>query len=395
MANAIYRLTVRHYANGQAWEVLLGHGSIIEIRPAPIPPDQQSHLPWLAPSFCDPQINGADGISFLFPSRRLTPDGVEPVAPEEALMRVVMVCRAHGIGVFLPTLITASFDTLHSALRTWERVFAQQPQWQRICPGYHLEGPYLSPEDGPRGAHPREHIRDPNWEEFQRLQEAAGGRIRLVTLAPERPGALPLIEKLTAAGVVVALGHTAASPEQIRSAVAAGARLSTHLGNGCHAVLPRHDNYLWEQMACDDLWASLICDGFHLPPAVVKCIVRVKTPQRLLLTCDASSLAGLPPGRYREWETDIDVAPTGKITVAGTPFLAGSGLFTDTCVSRVAQFAGLSQQQSIDLAAIQPRRLLQLPLPELKPGAPADFITFHWQDGEQIHDLQYWGTNLT
>ena len=151
----------------------------------------------------------------------------------------------------------------------------------------------------------------------------------MVTLAPERPGAMAFIEKLAAAGVVVAIGHTAATGEQIRDAVAAGARTSTHLGNGAHAVLPRHANYIWEQLADDGLWASIIADGHHLPASVVKCVVRVEDAGAAALTCDAGSLAGMPPGRYREWGQELEVLPGGKIVVPGTPYLAGCGHFTD------------------------------------------------------------------
>src|SRR5262249_28292297 len=140
-------------------------------------------------------------------------------------------------------------------------------------PGFHLEGPYISSEDGPRGAHPRPHVRAPDRAEFERLQEAAGGRIRLVTLAPESAAAIAFIEWLARRGIVVAIGHTAATAEQIHAAIAAGAKLSTHLGNGSHALLPRHDNYIWAQAAADQLWASLITDGHHLPAAVVRCLV--------------------------------------------------------------------------------------------------------------------------
>src|SRR5262249_8138444 len=147
-------------------------------------------------------------------------------------------------------------------------------------PGLHVEGPYLSPEDGPRGAHPLEHIRPPDWDEFQRFLEAAGGRIRLLTLAPEAEAALPFIERLPAAGIVVAIGHTGADPETIHAAVRAGARLSTHLGNGAHSMIRRHPNYIWEQLACDDLTASVIADGHHLPASVLKCFARVKGAER-------------------------------------------------------------------------------------------------------------------
>src|SRR5262249_51788084 len=152
---------------------------------------------------------------------------------------------------------------------------------------------------------------DPNWDEFRRWQDAAGGMIKLLTLAPERPGAIKFIEQVVRTGVMVAIGHTAATPAQVRDAVAAGAKLSTHLGNGSHAMLPGHENYLWEQLAADDLWASVISDGHHLPASLVKVIVRVKLPSRTIITCDASSLAGLPPGHYGEWE----VQPDGRVVV--------------------------------------------------------------------------------
>jgi N-acetylglucosamine-6-phosphate deacetylase len=243
---------------------------------------------------------------------------------------------------------------------TLQTACADDPVVGAAVPGYHLEGPFIAPDDGPRGAHPKEHVRDPDRDEFARLQDAAGGRIRLVTLAPERPGALGLIEYLIKGGVVVAIGHTAATPQQIREAVSLGARLSTHLGNGSHAVLPRHDNYIWAQLAADELWASYIPDGHHLPASVVKSIVRVKTPGRAIITCDASSLAGLPPGRYREWGAEFEVQPGGKVVVPGTPFLAGSGVFTDTCVAGAIRMAGVSLAEAIDMASVRPRELLGL-----------------------------------
>jgi N-acetylglucosamine-6-phosphate deacetylase len=184
--------------------------------------------------------------------------------------------------------------------------------------------------------------------------------------------------------VVVAIGHTAATGRQIRDAVKAGARTSTHLGNGCHATLPRHDNYVWEQLACDDLWVSIITDGHHLPAALVKCIVRVKGAGRTLITCDASSLAGMPPGKYREWGTDLEVLSNGKVVVSGTPFLAGSGHFTDACVANAARMAGLSLADAIHLASAQPRKLLGLPVTKLEAGEPADLMLFDWEEGGEL-----------
>jgi N-acetylglucosamine-6-phosphate deacetylase len=250
----------------------------------------------------------------------------------------------------------------------------------RAVSAIHLEGPYISAEDGPRGAHPRQYIRKPDWDEFERWQNAAGGRIRLMTLAPEHEGSLAFIEQLVQAKVVVSLGHTAAISARIREAISAGARMSTHLGNGCHALLPRHDNYLWEQLAADELWASIICDGHHLPSALIRCILRVKTPRRTILTCDASSLAGMPPGRYREWDQELEVLPEGKIVVSESGFLAGSWSFTDRCIGNAVRDGGVSLSEAIEMASIRPRELLGLPINRLEVGQPADLVLFEWDD---------------
>lgn len=361
-------LHARHYATGNPIAVTTEGGRI-----AAIEPSSKQSSEWIAPSFFDPQINGCLGIAFN--SLELRSDQVRTVAEE---------CRKHGIGGFCPTLITGSFEAIQHGFTTLARSLREDAELQEWLPGYHLEGPYLSAEDGPRGAHPREHIRDPDWDEFRRWQDAAEGRILMVTVAPERSGAIAFIEKLAKTGVVAAVGHTAATGEQIRAAVAAGARTSTHLGNGAHAVLPRHPNYIWEQLAEDRLWASIIPDGHHLPAAVVKSIVRAKGIERTLITCDASSLAGLPPGRYREWGTELDVLPDGKVVLADTPYLAGSGHFTDRCVGTLIRSAGISLGDAIDMAAIRPRQLLGLPVHSLEVGQPANLVQFDWQPGGEI-----------
>jgi N-acetylglucosamine-6-phosphate deacetylase len=154
--------------------------------------------------------------------------------------------------------------------------------------------------------------------------------------------------------------------------------------------LPRHDNYIWEQLADDRLWASLICDGHHLPAAVFRCLVRVKSPARAILTCDASNLAGLPPGQYREWDQLFEVLPEGKIVVAGTSYLAGSGSFTDRCVGTAIRFAGLSLGEAVDMAGARPRELLGLPRVHLESGAPANLVLFDWEEGTDIRVKAVW-----
>lgn len=367
------RLRARHYQTGERIDLLCEHGRIAHLEPAKSAAGCGVDLEagWVAPALFDLQINGCDGISFNSPNLR-----------DEEIRRVVAVCRRHGIAALCPTLITNSREALLHGFATIARACEADADLARAMPALHLEGPYISPEDGPRGAHPLCHVRPPDWDEFRRFQDAAGGRIRLVTLAPEHEGALPFIEKLTESGVVVALGHTAATSACIRAAIAAGARLSTHLGNGSHALLPRHDNYLWEQLAAEELWASVISDGHHLPPAVLRCILRAKTPARTIVTCDASSLAGLPPGRYRHWDQELEVRPSGRIVVPGTPFLAGSGVFTDACVGHLLSLGEISLADALDMAGARPRQLLGLEARPLQVGAVADLVLFDWGPGK-------------
>ncbi|MCI0460069.1 MAG: N-acetylglucosamine-6-phosphate deacetylase [Gemmataceae bacterium] len=366
------RIRARHYATGATVDVLCEGGALSAIE-LPSGPAADVEAGWVAPALFDLQINGCDGHSFN--SAKLT---------VETVRHVVTVCRRHGIGGLCPTLVTNAFAALAHGMATLRQACETDATVAAAVPAIHLEGPYISAEDGPRGAHPRAYVRPPDWDEFRRLQDAAGGRIRLVTLAPELPGALSFIERLVEMGVVVAIGHTAAHPVQIRAAIVAGARLSTHLGNGSHALLPRHENYLWEQLAADQLWASIICDGHHLPPAVVRCLLRVKTPARTILTCDASSLAGLPPGCYREWDQEFEVLPEGKVVVPGTSFLAGSWAFTDVCIGQVLRFTDVSLCQAVDMAGARPRELLGLPPRPLEPGQPADLVLFDWAPGSDF-----------
>ena len=293
------------------------------------------------PGFFDLQANGFAGVDFNAPD--LTADRVHL-----ALERM----RRVGVTRVLPTLVTSSFEDFAACAR----VLAAMTD--TAIAGIHMEGPYLSPEDGPRGAHPRAHARPASADDFDRRQEAAGGRIALVTLAPEVPGALALIERLAAAGVRVALGHTAASPQQIADAISAGATLSTHLGNGCAAVLPRHPNVIWEQLAADELHASLIVDGHHLPAATVKAMVRAKGVERTILVTDAIAAADCPAGRYRMGAVECELGADGRVSLPGTPFLAGSSLTMDRAVANTVRFTGLPIDAVLAMASVNPARYM-------------------------------------
>src|SRR5262249_18740044 len=220
--------------------------------------------------------------------------------------------------------------------------------------GLHLEGPYISPLDGFRGAHPREHVRDASIDDFLRRQEAADGRIRLVTLAPEVPGAIALIEHLVRYGIRVAMGHTAATALEIQAAGAAGPTPSAHPGHGCALMLPRHPNVLWEQLAADALHASFIADGHHLPPSTVKAMLRAKTPGRCVLVTDAIAAAGCPPGTYRLGDLDVELSADGRVSPPGAPHLAGSALTLDRAVANTVRFTGLDLDDVLPMVTTTP-----------------------------------------
>ncbi|MDG1896092.1 MAG: amidohydrolase family protein [Fuerstiella sp.] len=356
----------RHYRTQLPVDVTIEGEQIVDISEADCSDEEFEQLPYVSPGFFDIQINGYNGIWFSSPT--LTTDQV--VAVTQAMVD-------KSVARYFPTLITNSFEALHHGFSTLRQSHEQNSMVNDCVAGYHLEGPYISAEDGPRGAHPLQHVRAADYNEFEQLQTASGGRIRLVTLAAESENAVPFIQQCVAEGVVVALGHSAANTDQIHAAVEAGARLSTHLGNGAHAVLPRHPNYLWDQMAEDNLCASIIADGWHLPAAVLKCVLRCKSMSRTILTCDVSGFGGCPPGTYTEGDVDVEVLDDGRIVVAGQrQFLAGSGAITGDCVAHMISACGLSLSDAVGMATANPAALFNEPSPNLTVGTVATLSLF-------------------
>lgn len=361
----------RHFATGEAVLVSCGSGQIQSITPlqdAADPSPDPASLPWIGPGLVDLQINGFQGQEFN--DMNLAPEKVAQVS---------LALSADGVTSCLPTSTTHSFEMLRHTLSVLAEARRTIDAVAQRTPGFHLEGPYLSPEDGPRGAHPREHIRPPDWDEFQRLQEAAEGGIRILTVSPEHDGAAEFIAKVVDSGVVVSIGHTAADSDQIQAAADAGATSSTHLGNGAHGTLRRHPNYLWDQLADDRLVANLIADGHHLPDAVLKTMMRAKSPARCILVSDITGLGGMPPGRYESTSIgDVEVLEDGRLVVAGQrQFLAGAALPLRRGVPHVMAVAGLSLADALPLATTRPAALVNLDSQAgLSVGGPADLIRF-------------------
>src|SRR5262245_39703947 len=359
----------------------IGNGRIEAIQQPSISPEpllfggDEFHI---APGFIDPQLNGYDGVDFN--DAETTTDDIAEVT--RRLWRT-------GVTAFCPTVITGSFDHIAACIHNIRHGREQLPEFARATLGIHLEGPFISLEDGPRGAHPREHARPADWDEFERWQELADGQIRIVTLSPEWPGSIDFIERASLEGIIVAIGHTAATPGQISDAILAGAKLSTHLGNGSHAKIDRHPNYIWEQLAADDLWASFIVDGQHLPPSVVKCFLRSKGVARSILVTDAIAAAGKPPGRYKLGNIEVEVTPERRVTLPGTPYLAGSVLEMHEAIATTVQYSDWTLRDGLGMASANPAELLGVgsEFGSIEIGRRADLILFLWDEKNSTLDV--------
>ncbi len=361
------QLVGRSYENGEPLQITIEGERVVAVEPA-WPAGRVDELPYIAPGLFDLQINGHGGT--WFSDTQLTSDKV---------LEILGAHFAFGITRLCPTVVTNSFEALATGFNAVREACEREEWADKMVPGCHLEGPYISDVDGPRGAHPLEHVRAADWEEFQKLQKISGNRIRLVTLAAETENGIPFIQRAVESGVVISLGHTAATPEQITAAVDAGARLSTHLGNGAHGTIRRHPNYIWEQLGDSRLTASIITDGHHLPASVVRSFIGAKTPQNIIITCDAAGLAGCPPGIYKEGTMQVEILEDGRIVIAGQrQLLAGSSLDTGTCVAKAIEYAGVSLSEAFDMAGRNPSRLLGFEEIRLRRGSRADFVLFHY-----------------
>ena len=333
---------------------------------------------WVAPGLIDIQVNGFAGVDYNSPDTSL-----------DEIARSIEVIKASGVTRFYPTVITGSNNNIRGSLANLARAKRELPAGPTM-PGFHVEGPWISPLDGPRGAHPLEHVRPPTIEEFHQFQQAAEGHVRLITLAPEAEGALSVIEYLVEQGVVVSIGHTGASPEQVRDAVSAGATMSTHLGNGAHSMLQRHPNYIIEQMAADELCAGLIGDGIHLPPSFLKVAVRAKGLDRSILVTDAVSPAGCKPGIFRVGHLEVVLRGDDSVRLTDTGRLAGSALKMDRGVENLMRFAGVSLVQALRMATVNPAAAMGLEGRRgfLEPGDICDLILFGYDPDRGKIDVQ-------
>ena len=321
------------------WEITIESGVITRVDYVSDAPSRK----WILAGLFDIQVNGYKGVSLT--SAQLTIEDVVAVETE-------MV--AHGVLRWCPTVITAAPEIVEHSLKTIRQ--AEELELVRHIHCIHLEALYLSTEEGFRGIHPAEFLHDPDVQEFDTLQKAAGGRIGLVTLAPERSGALTFISHLARNSIRVALGHFNADAKTIQRAVTAGASLSTHLFNGAVCMMNRHSNVIYSQLAQDELWASFIPDGYHVPYSTLKVGLRSKGIGRSIFISDTISYGGLPPGVYQDPYGRKVIVEDGAIWLEGREYLYGAwqNLMQGIKKSILEQIVDV--ETALQLAALNPAR---------------------------------------
>jgi N-acetylglucosamine-6-phosphate deacetylase len=290
----------------------------------------------------DFQVNGFAGVDFQ--SHDLS---------VEELRAAVKGLEEHQTSGILLTLITDTGDALCRKLENIEALRSRDETLARVIKGYHLEGPWISTEPGYHGAHPVELACEPSIDSYKRLRDAAGGKLRLITLAPELDGSAAVMEAAREDGVRIGIGHSNAGEDAIDMAIRCGATLATHLGNAVPQLLDRHDNVIQRLLARDELIACLIPDGIHLPPYVLKNLYHAKRG-KVFFTTDCMAAAASPPGSYRLGPLELEVGPDGVVHLPGDTRFAGSSLTMDKAVDHVNRWLGLPVGEAVKACSTVP-----------------------------------------
>jgi glucosamine-6-phosphate deaminase len=320
----------------------------------------------------DLQVNGVNGIDFNDPN--LTVSDIESASD---------FLLSKGVTTFFPTLITNEDQVIISILSTFKKACESNPKIASCIGGIHLEGPYISSAEGAKGAHNPKYIQKPNWDLIQEFQEVSGGMIKLITMAPELENAYSFIKKCCENGIKVAFGHSSATIEDLDKGIEAGASLSTHLGNAVPLLLPRHPNILWDQLSFDQLHASLIADGFHLPDSFLKVVLKVKG-EKAFLVSDATKFCGMSPGEYQTHIGDqVILSPNGRLSLKnGNGLLAGA---SKTLFEGIEYLIGkklTDLPQAWKMASIIPATFMGIDVQ--RPNSKGDYVFFKIQDGNKI-----------
>ncbi len=320
--------------------------------------------------FVDLQVNGWMGTDFMDPGLTL-----------EKVREITMALAARGTTAYCPTLVTGAPENYERNLCLLSEA-CSDPELGRHIPGIHLEGPFISPEPGAVGAHPRQFVLDPDIDLFDRMLEWAGGKVKIITLAPERPGATKLIRHAIEQGVIVSIGHHMATDDEMSRAVDEGATLATHIGNGIPNEIHRHNNPMWWLLACDALSGMFITDGHHLPADFIKVALRAKTADRFIVTSDASTIAGMPPGKYTIFGSlEVVIDKSGRIYSEQSKGLAGSHSTMLECMNHLASLGLLGEEDLWHAGRDNPLRLLGIDAGTMPHSKSADVV---FRDGQFV-----------
>lgn len=306
------------------------------------------------PGLVDVQVNGYKGVDFS--DAELKPKDF------------IRACRGMldaGTTAFLPTMITSPEDVYERNLPIIAEAM-DLPEFQGRLLGIHIEGPFISPQAGNRGAHNADWIRPPDIGLLDRLIGWSNGKIKLLTIAAETDGADGLTRHAVSRGIAVALGHQTAEEEELSKLAEAGAVAITHLGNGIPAILPRHNNPIWAGLAEDRLFATIITDGNHLPPSLLKTIIRAKGPARCVVISDATSLTGFEPGTYQTLGHKVILQENGRIHDPETGYMCGSSATMLKCMNHLASFGILSLQELIAVGFHNPLEIIGMTRDDIK-----------------------------
>ncbi len=346
--------------------IIIEDGILIDIKFHTDKKISKTCLPTIfVPLMFDAQVNGGFGVS-------IQDENID----EEKLVYLTQKFLSLGIAKWIPTIVTAPVEKIKLICEKISTAILTNSELAQHIPGIHLEGPWISPIDGPRGAHPKEYVRIPSISEWNKYKKAGRNKIIYVTLAPEVDKNFAFSKHLLAEGVKISIGHHQADIEVLEEAVRLGINIFTHLGNGIPNLIHRHNNPIWFALANDNISCSIITDGFHLPKYVMITIANAKRVGNIFLVSDTTKFLGMKPGVYKEFNNEVELCPDGKLCLKGTPYLAGSASSLLDCLNVWYRTSGWSLKSCIKACSIVPSKLLGIKfLPyRLQIGRPVNLL---------------------
>lgn len=358
----------RHYLTQQPVKLRWSGTQLTAVESASAPPQKDC---WIAPALTDLQVNGYASVGYG-----------NPALTEEMLMTSVRALNRDGCAQILLTLTTNKWEVMTEKVKRVRGWRAANPALRDAILGFHLEGPFMSPVPGYCGAHPSSAMISPTAAHMRELREAAGDCPVLLTVAPEQAGVVEAIGVAASLGMRVSLGHTNASAADIAASQKNGATSFTHLGNGCPQELDRHDNILWRVMNAPGICAGIIPDLIHVSPMLLRIMHRQLDTRRIWYTTDAVSPAGMPPGRFKFGDSELEVGPDQVVRQPGKTNFAGSALRPLEGIFRAVEAVGCTWQEAWARYSRQPREMMGVDTEQLAAGKSASFCVLDFSKPE-------------